>query len=110
MVVALNQFALRQVNCLPNPERYLVEAFRVLVFGFLVNPMPKAVYDAFWDTATWGVSARREAFEASFQLIIVPIDDIDFIMTLYPGWFVEYNAIVEAGDAPIDAPCPCDAY
>jgi hypothetical protein len=98
------------VNCLTNPERQLVEAFRVLVFGALVNPMPKVVYDAFWATASWGGGIRREEFEAAFQLVMVSIDEVEFIMTLNPQWFIDYNAAVEAGDAPINDPCPCNAF
>lgn len=108
--MALNPFYLRQVNCYQNPERYLVEAFRVLVFGILVNPMPKAVYDAFWATATYAVDERKEAFERAFGLTTILIDEVELVITLIPGWFVEYNAAVEAGEAPIDAPCPCDSF
>lgn len=103
-------FYLRQVNCLPSPERDLVEAFRVLVFGVLVNPMPGVVYEALWATATWGASVRREVFEGAFSIVIVPIDEVDFAITLNPGWFVGYNAAVEAGEAPVSDPCPCDAF
>lgn len=96
----------RQVNCLTQPERSLVEAFRVLVFGVLVNPMPEAVYNAFWSTATWGAEIRRERFEAAFQLVIIQIDDVGFVITLIPEWFIAYNEAVEAGEAPITDPCP----
>lgn len=111
MVVAANKdFYLRQVNCLTQPERSLCEAFRVLVFGSLVNPMPKVVYDAFWSAASWGADERRESFEASFQLVIVTIDEIELVMTLIPEWFVAYNEAVEAGEAPISAACPCSSF
>jgi hypothetical protein len=106
----MNTFYLRQVNCYQNPERYLVEAFRVLVFGILVNPMPKAVYDAFWSTATFSVDERREAFEGVFELTYLQIDELELVVTLNPQWFVDYNEAVEAGEAPIDAPCPCLSY
>ena len=99
-------FFLRQVNCLTQPERSIVEVFRVLVFGLLVNPCPKPVYDALWDTATWGTDLRKEAFETVFGLIIVTIGDFEFVMTLNPTWFIEYNEAVEDGDAPITADCP----
>jgi len=94
------------VNGLTNPERTLVEAFRVLVFGLLVNPMPQVVYDAIWSTAVWGTEIRKENFESAFAIVIVTIDDVGFAMTLIPEWFVAYNDAVEAGDAPIDAPNP----
>lgn len=100
----------RQVNCLPNPERSLVEAFRVLVFGLLVNPMPLVVYDAFWLTASWGEGVRRDEFEAAFSLIIVTIDEIGFVVTLIPEWFIAYNEAIEDGEASVLAPCPCDAF
>jgi len=100
----------RQVNCLTNPERYLVEAFRVLVFGVMVNPMPEAVYDAFWATATWGESLRREVFEEAFSLVMVTIDDVGFVVTLNPDWFIAYNEAVEEGEVSITDPCPCDAF
>lgn len=100
----------RQVNCLTYPERYLVEAFRVLVFGVLVNPMPLAVYEAFWATAAWGEELRRAAFEEWFSLVIVTIDDVGFVQTLNPEWFVGYNEAVEADEAPIDLPCPCNSF
>jgi len=100
----------RQVNCLTNPERLLVEAFRLLVFGALVNPMPKTVYDAVWSTATWGEELRRQSFEVSFALIMVPIDEIEFVMTLIPEWFIAYNEAVEAGEVSITASCPCDGF
>jgi len=100
----------RQVNCLTNPERYLVEAFRVLVFGALVNPMPQAVYDAFWTTATWGEALRRGAFENAFSLVMVTIDDVGFVVTLNPEWFVAYNEAVEEGELSITDPCPCDSF
>lgn len=103
-------FFLRQVNCLPHPERDIVEAFRVLVFGIMVNPMPKSVYDAFWLAATWGVELRKAEFEACFALIIFQIDEIGFVMTLNPGWFIAYNEAVEAGDVSIVAPCPSVVY
>lgn len=109
-VVANGWQFVRQVNCLTNPERAIVEAFRVLVFGALVNPMPKAVYDSFWSTATWGADQRREAFEASFPVIIVTIDGVDLVLTLIPEWFVSYNEAVEAGHAPVLDPCPCDGF
>jgi len=76
----------------------------------LVNPMPEAVYDAVWATATWAVDARRELFELEFQIVMVTIDDLGFAMTLIPEWFVAYNEAVEAGEAPILAPCPCDSF
>lgn len=106
----MNAILLRQVNCYQNPERYLIEAFRVLVFGVLVNPMPLAVYDAFWATATYAVDERRAGFEAAFSLVNVYIDEVGFVVTLDPEWFVAYNEAVEAGEAPIDAPCPCDSF
>jgi len=101
---------LYQVNCYQNPERYLLEAFRVLVFGVLVNPMPKAVYDAFWATATYAATERQEWFEGVFQLTNLQIDGVDFIITLQPDWFVAYNEAVERGEAPISASCPCDSF
>jgi len=100
----------RQVNCLPNPERYLVEAFRVLVFGIMVNPMPQTVYDAFWATALWGELLRREVFENAFSLVMVSIDDVAFVMTLNPEWFIAYNEAVEEGELSITDPCPCDEF
>jgi len=100
-------FYLRQVNCLTQPERSLVEAFRLLVFGVMVNPMPIAVYEAFWATASWAPELRRTEFEAAFQIIIVTIGDYDFAITLLPLWFIAYNEAVEAGEAPITDPCPC---
>ena len=103
-------FYLRQVNCLTQPERSLVEVFRVLVFGLLVNPCPKPLYDALWSTATWGTDIRREVFEEAFSLIIVTIDDIEFVMTLNPQWFIAYNEAVEAGEAPITGGCPCNSF
>ncbi len=106
----MNPFYLRQVNCYQQPERSLVEAFRLLVFGVLVNPMPGVVYDAFWAAATYAVEERKACFEAAFVLAHVHIEDIEFVVTLDPGWFVSYNAAVEAGEAPIDAPCPCDSF
>jgi hypothetical protein len=87
-----------------------VEAFRVLVFGIMVNPMPKAIFDAFWATASWGEGIRRLEFEFSFRLIIISIDEIEFVMTLIPEWFIEYNEAVEAGDVSITGPCPCDDF
>jgi len=100
----------RQVNCLTYPERYLVEAFRVLVFGAMVNPMPEAVYQAFWDTATWGVAARRRIFEGWLSLVIVSIDDFNFVITLNPDYLIAYNEAVEGGEVSIDAPCPCLSF
>lgn len=100
----------RQVNCLTHPERDLVEAFRVLVFGILVNPMPQVAYDVFWATAAWGEDIRRDVFEDAFAIVMVTIDDIGFAVTLIPEWFVAYNAAVEEGDVSITAPCPCDAF
>lgn len=108
--VALNPFYLRQVNCLTQPERSIVEAFRLLVFGVLVNPMPGIVYDAFWAAAAWGESVRRDAFESAFGLVMISIDDVAFVITLHPDWFVAYNAAVEAGEAPVAAGCPCDSF
>jgi hypothetical protein len=103
-------FYLRQVNCLTQPERSLVELFRVLVFGVLVNPMPETVYNAVWATATWGADVRRGVFEGAFSVVMVTIDDAGFAVTLNPEWFVAYNEAVEAGDAPITDPCPCDSF
>jgi hypothetical protein len=103
-------FYLRQVNCLTQPERSLVELFRVLVFGILVNPLPEAVYNAAWATATWGAEIRREIFEAQFQIVIVTIDDLGFAVTLIPEWFVAYNEAVEEGEVSITASCPCDSF
>lgn len=102
----MNFVYLRQVNCMTSPERELVEVFRVLVFGALVNPCPRAVYDALWSTAIWGADIRREVFENAFGLVNLQIDGFDFVITLMPDWFVAYNEAVEAGDAPIDEPCP----
>jgi len=82
----------------------------VLVFGVLVNPMPEAVYSAFWATATWGEALRREVFENAFSLVMVTINDVGFVVTLNPEWFVAYNEAVEAGEAPITTPCPCDGF
>jgi len=101
---------LYQVNCYQEPERSLLEAFRVLVFGVLVNPMPRVIYDAFWSSATYAVDERREWFEGVFSLAYILIDDIELVITLTPEWFVAYNDAVEAGAAPIDAPCPCDSF
>lgn len=106
----MNPFYLRMVNCYQNPERTLIEAFRVLVFGSLVNPMPKAVYDGAWATATYAADTRREWFEGVFQLAYLQIDEVEFVITLSPEWFVDYNAAVEAGEAPISLPCPCDSF
>ena len=103
-------FYLRQVNCLTQPERSIVEVFRVLVFGLLVNPCPKVVYDALWATASWGEEIRREVFEVAFSLTIVTIGEFEFVMTLNPSWFIAYNEAVEAGEAPITDPCPCDSF
>jgi hypothetical protein len=103
-------FYLRLVNCLPDPERSLVEVFRVLVFGVLVNPCPRAVYDTLWSTASWGEDVRRETFEAAFQIVIVSIDEVEFAVTLIPSWFVAYNEAVEDGDVSITASCPCDSF
>lgn len=103
-------FFLRQVNCLTSPERELTEAFRVLVFGIMVNPMPKAVYDAFWAFATWAPELRRDIYEAAFRLTIVTIGEFEFVITLNPQWFIDYNEAVEAGEAPITDPCPCDDF
>jgi hypothetical protein len=106
----VNPFYLRQINCYQQPERSLVEVFRVLVFGILVNPCPKAVYEALWATATYAADERREWFEGVFELTNLQIDGFDFVVTLNPTWFVAYNEAVEAGEAPIDAPCPCDSF
>lgn len=95
----------RQVSCLTQPEKYLVEAFRVLVFGALVNPMPLAVYEAFWATAAWGTDLRRTEFELAFSLVIVSIDELSLVQTLVPEWFVDYNAAVEDGEASTSAVC-----
>jgi hypothetical protein len=76
----------------------------------MVNPMPKVIYDAFWAMATYAPELRRESFEASFQLIMVSIDEIEFVMTLIPEWFIAYNEAVEGGLAPISDPCPCDDF
>jgi hypothetical protein len=95
---------------LPQPERSLVEVFRVLVFGLLVNPCPVAVYDALWATASWGEEIRRVAFEASFAIIMISIDGFDFAVTLIPEWFVAYNEAVEDGEVSITASCPCDSF
>lgn len=100
----------RQVNCLTHPERDIVEAFRVLVFGVLVNPMPGDIYEAFWASATWGTTQRREVFEEAFAITMVTIDEIAFAVTLLPLWFVNYNEAVEAGDVSITVPCPCNAF
>lgn len=110
MGAVYNQFYLRQVNCLTSPERELVEAFRLLVSGILVNPMPEPVYEAFWLLATWGVEARRAEFEAAFQLVDLVIDEVPFVITLNPLWFIEYNEVVEAGEAPLNEPCPCSVF
>lgn len=98
------------MNCLTDPERTIVELFRVSVFGVLVNPVPGVVYDAAWSTATWGVDVRRQAFESAFAIVIVSIDTVDFAVTLLPLWFVAYNAAVENGSAPLQLPCPCDGF
>jgi len=103
-------FYARQVNCLTQPERSLVELFRVLVFGALVNPMPRTVYDLAWSTAAWGVDERRAVFEAAFQLVMVTIDEVGLVVTLIPDWFVAYNAAVEDGDVSVTGLCPCDEY
>lgn len=100
----------RIVNCYQQPERSLIEGFRLLVFGIMVNPMPKPIYDALWGLATYAVDERRAWFEAAFDLINLPIGDDEFIVTLNPGWFIGYNDAVEAGEAPLDAPCPCDSF
>lgn len=103
-------FFARQVNCLTQPERSIVEVFRVLVFGLLVNPCPKPVYDALWATATWGEDIRRKVFEDAFGLIMVTIEEFEFVMTLNPMWFIEYNEAVEAGEVVITAGCPSDSF
>jgi hypothetical protein len=111
MGVAANGWEfVRQVNCLTSPERAIVEAFRVLVFGALVNPMPRVIYDLFWSTATWAVDQRRASFEASFPVIIVTIDGVELVLTRIPDWFIAYNDAVESGDAPVLDPCPCDGF
>mgnify|MGYP006380929861 CR=1 FL=1 len=97
----------RQVNCLTQPERSIVEVFRVLVFGLMVNPCPKSIYDTLWSTATWGIEQRKEVFERAFELVIVTIDDFEFVVTLLPLWFIAYNEAVEAGEVVITDPCPC---
>lgn len=103
-------FFTRQVNCLTQPERSIVEVFRVLVFGLLVNPCPKPVYDALWATATWGQEIRQEIFEGVFGLIMVTIGEFEFVMTLNPQWFIEYNEAVDDGEVGITDPCPCDSF
>jgi len=87
-----------------------MEAFRLLVFGVLVNPMPRVIYDAFWSAATYSVDERREWFEGTWQLTYLQIDGVDLVVTLMPEWFVAYNTAVEAGEAPVNAPCPCDSF
>lgn len=106
----MNPFYLRQVNCYQQPERSLVEAFRLLVSGVMVNPLPIAVYEGLWSLATYAVAERRAGFEAAFSLVNVYIDDVGFVLTLTPEWFIAYNDAVEAGEAPLDAPCPCDSF
>jgi hypothetical protein len=103
-------FFLRQVNCLTSPERELTEAFRVLVFGVMVNPMPIAIYEAFWAFAAWGQELRRAIYEEAFQLVIVSIDEVDFVITINPQWFINYNEAVEEDLAPITAECPCIGF
>lgn len=72
--------------------------------------MPKVIYDALWSTATWGAEVRQADFEAAFSLIMLSIDEIEFVTTLNWSWFVAYDAAVEAGDAPLAEPCPCDSF
>lgn len=103
-------FFLRQVNCLTTPERQIVEAFRVLVFGSILNPMPLTVYEGLWSLATWGVEARRTEFEQAFSIITFYVDDVGFVTSTNPGWFVAYNTAVEVGEAPILDQCPCSSF
>lgn len=110
MDMALSQPFLRQVNCLPTPERAIVEAFRVSVFGALVNPIPAAIYETLWSGAVWGEDVRRSLFEQAFDIIYLQIDGYGFYSTLQVSWFVEYNGAVESGDAPLLYPCPCTSF
>lgn len=110
MVAVPNEFYLRQVNCLTSPERELVEAFRLSVPGNPAAVLFESMYDAFWVFATWGEALRREAFEASFQLVHLEVDGVGIVFTAIPDWFRDYNAAVEAGEAPIMTPCPCIVY
>lgn len=97
----------RVVPCYQEPEKSLLEAFRLLVFGSMVNPMPKPVYDLLWEGATHAATERREWFEGVFGLINVPIDDFEFVLTLYPEWFIGYNEAVESGEVSPLSSCPC---
>jgi len=93
-----------------SPERFIIEAFRVLVFGELVNPMPKAVYDALWSGAAFEADTRRVWFENAFPVLNLPIGDFEFVLTMVPEWFIAYNDAVEAGEAPVLFPCPCNDF
>lgn len=100
----------RVVNCYQQPERSLIEALRLLVFGVLVNPMPAAIYDLAWSTPGIAGDERKAWFESAFDLIYLPIGDDEFVVTLNPAWFVAYNEAVEAGEVSITAPCPCLSF
>lgn len=108
--MAADSFFLRQANCYPVPERLLIEAFRAAVEGPLVGAMPEVVYDAFWLGALLSGVERQAAFEAAFSLVHISIEDVGYVTTLNPAWFVAYNAAVEAGEAPISSPCPCESF
>lgn len=106
----MSLFYLRQVNCLPQPERSLVEALRLVWWLEFPPPLPLAIWDSFWATLGSDADLREAVFRTCFDVHNVYIDEVGFVYTENPAWFRSYDAAVRDGSAPLVAPCPCDAF
>jgi len=100
----------RQINCLTEPERSLVELFRLTFAATPPYTIPAAVYDVAWLAATWGEDARRAVFEDAFSLTMFDIGGVGFVSSLNWGWFEDYNYAVISGAVSITAECPCTSF
>lgn len=97
---------LRQVNCLTQPERSLVEAYRVVTDATLTEPLPRSLWDALWSVAWWGRDVREAEFKATFDISLISIGEFDFYLTALHPWFRAYDLAVRGGEAPLVSPCP----
>jgi len=100
----------RQINCLTEPERSLVELFRLTFAATPPYTLPEAVYDLFWLVAGDAADVRKAVFETEFSIVMVSIGEIGFVSALNWAWFEGYNYAVLSGAVSITAPCPCISF
>lgn len=94
-----------QINCLPEPEKAAFLALLPSLGGLPVIPVPLVAYQALWGGAVSYGGVRELNFRAIFALEIVTIEEVDFVVSLAPGYFLAYRAYITLNPSCASLPC-----